>query len=134
MSMCGVACLDAPRRAIVRPAPPPERACLDCGEAFASAITSAEFCGNACRMAFNNRRAKRGAEIYDLVMALRHDRATATLLKVWRLINRLASIYRDEDRAERAGRRSWRHPAEIIARRPYLKADVLRPSRREGAR
>ena len=63
-------------------------------------------------------------------MALRHDRQTATLLKVWRLLNRCAAIYREEDRAARAGRRSWRDPAEILARRPYLKAEILRPARK----
>ena len=83
-------------------------------------------------MVFNNRRAKRGAELYDLFMALRHDRATATLFKVWRLLNRLAALFREEDRLGRDGRRSWRHPAAIIERRPYLKADVLRPGRRRG--
>lgn len=110
----------------------PERACLECGVPFASGVAGAEFCGNACRMAFNNRRSKRGAEIYDLLMALRHDRHTATVLKVWTLLSRCAAIYREEDRAERDGRRSWRHPSEILARRPYLKAEILRPSRRKA--
>lgn len=108
------------------------RACLECGQSFAATVSGAEFCGPGCRMVFNNRRAKRGAELYDLFMALRHDRATATLFKVWRLLNRLAAIFRDEDRRERDGRPSWRHPSAIIERRPYLKADVLRPGRRWG--
>ena len=108
------------------------RDCLECGRPFAAAVSGAEFCGPACRMVFNDRRAKRGAELYDLFMALRHDRATATLFKVWRLLNRLAAIFRDEDRLERDGRRSWRPPSAIIERRPYLKADGLRPGRRRG--
>lgn len=101
------------------------RTCLDCGEPFASPSPDAEFCGSACRQAFNTRRSKRGAELYDLLMALRHDRKAATLLKVWTLLSRCAAIYREEDRAERAGRRSWRDPAEILKRRPYLRAEVL---------
>lgn len=108
------------------------RNCLECGQSFAASVSGAEFCGPGCRMVFNNRRAKRGAELYDLFMALRHDRATATLFKVWRLLNRLAAIFRDEDRRERDGRPSWRHPSAIIERRPYLKADVLRSGRRRG--
>ncbi|WP_426315686.1 hypothetical protein ACN9MF_12940 [Methylobacterium fujisawaense] len=106
--------------------------CLECGRPFAAAVSGAEFCGPACRMVFNNRRARRGAELYDLFMALRHDRATATLFKVWRLLNRLAAIFRDEDRQERDGRKSWRDPATIIARRPYLKAERRAPTRRAG--
>ncbi|WP_238257871.1 transcriptional regulator [Methylobacterium gnaphalii] len=101
------------------------RECLECGETFASTKTDAEFCGDRCRMAFNNRRTKRGAEIYDLFMSLRHDRKTATVLNVFTLVSRLATIYRREDADQRAGRRSWRHASEIIDRRPYLKAKVL---------
>ena len=119
--------------ACTRPATPSStpfrRVCLECGQPFGSAVREAEFCGPPCRMVFNNRRAKRGAELYDLFMALRHDRQTATALKVWRLLNRCAAIFREEDRSEREGRRSWRHPAEILARRPYLKAEILRPTR-----
>jgi len=116
------------------PAPHP-RACLECGAAYVPATAEAEFCSAHCRMAFNNRRAKRGAELYDLFMALRHDRAVATTFKVWRLLNRLAAGFRAEDVTERAGRRSWRPPAEILARRPYLTAERLAPrSARTGGR
>lgn len=127
--------LNAPpgRPVAAKPTASAVRACLECGEPFTSPSPEAEFCRPACRQAFNTRRSKRGAELYDLFMALRHDRKTATLLKVWRLLNRCAAIYRREDRAERAGRSSWRHPAEILTRRPYLKAEILRPSgRRNG--
>ena len=108
------------------------RICFECGRPFTASVSGAEFCGPACRMVFNNRRAKRGAELYDLFMALRHDRATATLFKVWRLLNRLAAIFRVEDRMQRDGRRSWRHPSAIIERRPYLKAERIAPARRAG--
>ena len=64
----------------------------------------ADFCRPQCRRAFNNRRAVRGAELYDLVMAHRFDRATARDLGVLALINRAASIFREEDRRERGGR------------------------------
>lgn len=96
------------------------RACLECGRPFSASVSGAEFCGPVCRMVFNNRRTRRGAELYDLFMALRHDRATATAFKVWRLLNRLAAGFRAEDVSERDGRRSWRAPAAILARRPHL--------------
>lgn len=101
------------------------RTCLWCGGAYVSPVAESEFCATPCRKSFNNLRAMRGAELYDLFMALRHDRAVATAFKAWRLLNRLASGFRAEDRAQRAGRRSWRHPAEIIARRPYLVSETL---------
>ncbi|QGY06038.1 transcriptional regulator [Methylobacterium mesophilicum SR1.6/6] len=104
---------------------------MECGGPLTPASSiEAEFCASACRMAFNNRRAKRGAELYDLFMALRHDRAVATAFKVWRLLNRLAAGFRAEDVTERDGRRSWRSPAAILARRPYLAAERIGPVRR----
>ncbi len=73
--------------------------------------------------AWNNRRMVRGAELYDLLMIARFERAEATRHKVWRAINRLASRYRDEDKAERAGRRSWRRLRAIIETKIFLWAE-----------
>lgn len=42
--------------------------CRECHGSFKSKHYSAEFCGAACRGAFNNRRARRGAVLYDLLM------------------------------------------------------------------
>lgn len=94
--------------------------CLECG--VPATGRAAEFCSQACRFAFNNRRKRRGAELYDLYMAHRFDRAVATELGVFQAINRLASDYREQDKAERAGRRSWRKPRAVLSERPYLKA------------
>ena len=126
------------------------RACLECGkrlDAFPKPIIarvmpsnggddastachgrpgrSAEFCCRECRSAFNNRRASRGAELYDLYMTARFDRPLAAKLKVWGWLARLATAYRDDDRREREGRPSWRHPREIAERRPYITAPIL---------
>lgn len=108
----------------------PLRTCCECGTAYEAVKVEAAFCSEPCRKAWNNRRAVRGAELYDLFMALRFDRQTATLLKVWKLLNRLAAIYRAEDKRDRAGRLSWRAPAAILERRPYLRADVLTQGQR----
>lgn len=43
--------------------------CKHCGKEFEPYTYAAEFCGTPCRMAFNNRRQKRGATLYDLIMA-----------------------------------------------------------------
>lgn len=103
-------------------------ACLECGGEFSAHPTlakHAEFCSPACRKAFNNRRMVRGAELYDLIMALRCDRKAATAFKVWKMICRMISDFRSEDDRERAGRHSWRHPRVVLARHPYLSAIVL---------
>ena len=44
------------------------KACIECGGSFQPRQYSADFCGAPCRQAFNNRRARRGAILYDLVM------------------------------------------------------------------
>jgi hypothetical protein len=101
------------------------RICLECGQEFhkrGKTGTTGDFCSTSCRTAFNNRRKERGVELYDLYMAHRFDRANAQELGVFQAINRLASLYRQEDNQRRAGRRSWRRPRAVLEERPYLKA------------
>lgn len=86
-----------------------QRVCLECGgEIKAGARREAEFCCDAHRKDFNNRRALRGAELYDLFMSQRFDRTTAREMGAWTVMCSLASAYRDADKAKRGGRRSWR--------------------------
>lgn len=118
---------DTPANASFAPGTPPVgqrvHACLECGT---STGKSGDFCANACRDAFNNRRKRRGAEFYDLYMAHRFERALATKLKLMSRINRLASIYREDDRQRREGRRSWRRPQDVLDDRPYLRSIATR--------
>lgn len=95
-------------------------ACLECGEPRGAG----DFCADACRAAFNNRRKARGAELYDLFMVLRFDRKRAKLLRVFQALCRLASNWRAEDQARRAGRRSWRRPEDVLETRTHLRAIV----------
>ena len=105
-------------------APLPVCRCLNCGEAFTPArLAKAEFCGRACNSAWQNRRLRRGAMLYDLLMILRFQRSIASRFKIWRTMNRLASFFRDEDKAEREGRRSWRTIQSIRNERPDLWAE-----------
>lgn len=97
--------------------------CLNCGEPFTPGPKAAEFCGRSCIRAWNNRRLVRGAELYDLIMVARFEREAATKNKVWRAINRLAAKFRDEDKAQRAGRRSWRRLRSIIETKIFLWAE-----------
>lgn len=94
-------------------------ACLECGGPRSA---KGEFCANSCRDSFNNRRKARGAELHDLYMAHRFDRASAQDLGVLQAMNRMASVWREEDKARRAGRRSWRDTREVLAERPYLRS------------
>lgn len=102
-----------------------KRVCQECGQPFRGERRHAEFCCDAHRKAFNNRRMVRGAELYDLFMSLRYDRDTARLLKVWKVLCRFAAIYRDEDVRQREGRKSWQPARQVIERRAYVLADVL---------
>jgi hypothetical protein len=104
--------------------------CKECGGKVAG---KAEFCCSGCRHAFNNRRRQRGAELYDLYMAHRFERDLAGELGVFQAINRLASQFREEDKAKREGRKSWRNPRAVLEERPYLKAIVRQERFGRGA-
>lgn len=108
-----------------RPAFGHPHTCLECGGSFVPRGVNVEFCSRPCRKAWNNRRLVRGAELYDLFMALRWDRAVASGLHVFTALSRMAAAFRAEDVRARAGRRSWASPRQIIERRPYLRAQRL---------
>lgn len=90
------------------------RHCRECGSPLTSA--RAEFCAVACRRAWNNRRAMRGAELYDLFRALRRDRREATERGLWKDICRLEEKWQIEDQRDRPGRRSYAPMAEAVQR------------------
>lgn len=96
--------------------------CLECNATYRACTSHSEFCSTLCRRAFNNRRALRGAELYDLFMAHRFERPRAQALRLLGVLNRMASNYRAQDRDQRGGRHSWRDPEAVLARSPYLRA------------
>jgi hypothetical protein len=81
--------------------------CAECGEPFQTNRRDAEFCGDAHRKAYNNRRAVRGAEMYDLMMTLRFERTHARDEQLWSHLCALASAYKTSDRNLRADRPSY---------------------------
>lgn len=107
----------------------PLRTCLECGIPYEASERASQFCATSCRQTWNNRRLKRGAELYDLFMPHRFERPLAKGLKLISLLNRLASIFRAEDLAERGGRASWRPPEVVLSERPYLRAQILRQTK-----
>ena len=100
----------------------PVHTCLECG---APAPRSQHFCSAACRRDFHNRRRVRGAALYDLYMASRFDRAASNEAGLWKLMNRLASAWREEDQAKRGGRRSYLGHKEALDRMPWLHATTV---------
>lgn len=81
--------------------------CRECGATFDATRRARVFCGTLCRMTFNQRRRERGAILYDLFMAQRFERDTATEKGTWSSMCRIAGAFRDEDTAQREGRKSW---------------------------
>lgn len=79
--------------------------CRECGATYPQGKKRSDFCSKECRRDFNNRRAKRGVEIYDLAMELRFDRDRAQEDGTWSLFCNCLSRFNDEDR--KAGRKSW---------------------------
>lgn len=104
------------------------RKCQECLEPLGPELRKdATFCTPACRVAFNNRRAVRGAELYDLFMSLRYDREKATALGVWAFVCKLAQSFKEEDdrfavASGRSGFKSWSNPTTVMARKPWLNA------------
>jgi hypothetical protein len=89
-----------------------KKTCDECAEEFTSKKREARFCCTACRKTYNNRRAVRGAELYDLMMACRYDRDFAYANKLPSLMARRCSEWRDADVARNNGTRSWQRPIE----------------------
>lgn len=100
----------------------PTRACRECGGPIASQDRRARYCSSKCRKDFFDRRSKRGAELYDLFMTIRHEREIAKEEKLWTYMTRLAMYYKEEDEREREGRKSWGPWRDVIENKPYIAA------------
>jgi hypothetical protein len=96
--------------------------CLECGVAYQAQRSTSKFCSGACRLKFNNRRAVRGAQLYDLIMAHRFERERAAQAGVLKLMWRMASMFRKEDEEQRAGRRSWDDLRSVFEQWGWLSA------------
>lgn len=91
--------------------------CLECGTKYRRRRECDLFCSAPCRVAFNNRRKARGAEMYDLVMAWRFERGRTDEMNIRTVLSNLAARFRDADKANRAGRKSW-HLDKALGRIP----------------
>ena len=87
--------------------------CDECKTTFNPKKATARFCSTPCRKLFNNRRAQRGALLYDAFMAMRYDRKAAKELQLdYKLVCRIGEMFHDQD--VRDDVQSWRDPADML--------------------
>lgn len=106
--------------------------CRECGSPFTPRRVTGAFCSGDCKRAFNNRRAMRGAELYDVVMSMRFDRAAAAEHQAWSLLCRMAMAFRAQDEAERSARKSWCPIKDVKMRKPVLSQIMVALNYRAG--
>lgn len=95
--------------------------CKECGNTFMSRQYNADFCTDGCRKTFNNRRAKRGAVLYDLLMIEACDPEALKRNKLDGRAKELVARFKQED--EQANRkRSWKRSNEVM----YDTVELLR--------
>jgi hypothetical protein len=95
--------------------PNSNRVCRECGEPFLGRKAHAAFCSTTCRKTWNNRRATRGAQLYDAVMAMRYDREKAKELGIdWTFVCRMAEMWNGEDKGNDAPHgKSYKNPCDL---------------------
>jgi hypothetical protein len=88
--------------------------CAECSKDYKGRTYNSEFCGTPCRRTFNNRRAVRGALLYDLTMLskqpLNFERNPDSRFYDWPLrIETQIALWEAED----AGRRTWQRARAV---------------------
>ena len=72
--------------------------CNECAAEYIAQRAASRFCGTKCRKDYNNRRALRGAQLYDAMMGLRHDKKAARDAGLdYTAVCSLVKKYADED-------------------------------------
>lgn len=82
----------------------------------------ARFCSDKCKNKFNNRRLRRGAVLYDLMMTNRLERKRGEDLRLMTIIARLIADWNEED--QRAGIKSYGDVTEWLEKNPWIQADM----------
>ena len=79
-----------------------QKICKECGAEYTAKKAHSKFCSTKCRKDYNNRRAVRGAQLYDVFMAIRYDREAATKYGLDRtFISRMGEMFNEEDKGSR---------------------------------
>lgn len=91
---------------------PYKRTCLECKGSFTSRQFTSDFCCAACRRTFNNRRAQRGAALYDLLMIEATDPDQFESLRLDGRASAMIEAFKRED--DEAGRkRSHKRASDV---------------------
>lgn len=72
------------------------------------------FCTTACKAKWNNRNKLRGADLVQLMLCHRYERALSAQLGLFKAICRLVQTWQEED--ERAGRQTYERPEKLLLR------------------
>lgn len=107
------------------------RVCQECGGPLVAVYARKRFCTTRCRMKFNKRREKRGAQLYDLYCAYRYDREAARKANVQSQMNRLVMYWRTEDDVLRSGRESWGLWRDFLETQPCLRVERISSGRKK---
>lgn len=87
--------------------------CIECTKEFERATYRASFCGGKCRRDFNNRRATRGAILYDLAMLVLDEKDSKEQVNLAQRRDEVLASWRAEDAA--AGRkRTWQSKYDVL--------------------
>ena len=70
--------------------------CVECGEPFKSNRSDKMFCNTLCKCKFNNRRQRRGAQIYDIAMRMRDKRQKGDFSLLCNIIDRFLQMDRED--------------------------------------
>jgi len=89
-----------------------KRICIECRKGFTARQYSADFCGAECRRTFNNRRATRGAALYDLLMIQHEDPAAFDKLRLDGRLTAMVEVWRAQDVKE-GRKRSTKRPSDV---------------------
>lgn len=87
--------------------------CVNCRGAFEVKRHDADFCSNACRQDFHNRRLQRGAVLYDLLMLEEVDPDTFQRLGLDGTVSAVIAAFKQEDAAAKR-KRSYKSPKGIL--------------------
>lgn len=97
------------------------KTCLECGKEHRGRDYRSTFCAGTCRRVFNNRRATRGAALYDLTMIAEYSSEAAVQAVALERTKKLLAHWKKEDGA----RRRWKPTRVTFEDLSYLMGEKV---------
>lgn len=91
-------------------------ACRECRKEFKTSHYNGAFCASTCRKVWNNRRARRGTQAYDLLMLVRFEPELFDKAHLAGRLEAAVNLWHSDD-ASHNRKRSWL-PASEVAMSP----------------